>query len=96
MDAGHSVHRADQPLLEVHQVDVGGEGVEEDEGGVPEEGPGGDADDADDEDAEDGVEIVPVLPVREPYDGGADDDNNTAQSVSQDMQEHPGDVHLPA
>ena len=85
MDAGHSVHRADQPLLEVHQVDVGGEGVEEDEGGVPEEGPGGHADDADDEEAEDGVEIVPVLPVGEPDDGGADHDGDTAQGVRQDM-----------
>ena len=85
MDAGHSVHRADQPLLEVHQVDVGGEGVQEDEGGVPEEGPGGDADDADDEEAEDGVEIVPVLPVGEPDDGGADHDGDAAQGVRQDM-----------
>ena len=85
MDAGHSVHRADQPLLEVHQVDVGGEGVEEDEGGVPEEGPGGHADDADYEEAEEGVEIVPVLPVGEPDHGGADHDGDTAQSVRQDM-----------
>ena len=96
VDAGDPLHWGDQPLLQVHQVDVGGDGVEEDEGGVPQQGPGGGADDEDDEEAEDGVEVVPVLPVWEPDDGGADHDDEAAQGVCQDMQEHPGDVHLPA
>ena len=94
MNIGHCLDCSDQTLLQVQQVDVGGDGVEEDQGGVPEEGPGGDADDEDDDEAEDGVEVVPVRPVREGDHGGADHDDDAAEGVRQNVQEHPGNVHL--
>ena len=94
VDAGHTGHRLDQIPLQLHEVDVAGDGVEEDEGGVPEQRPGGDHDDADNDQAEHGVQVVFVLPVSQHDHQGRDDDGEAAQGVGQDVQEHPRDVHL--
>ena len=96
VDAGDARDALHQVGLQLGQVNVGRDGVEEDEGGVPEERPGGHADDDHDEEGEDGVEVVPVLPICQPDDGGADHHHHTAQSVSHHVQEDTADVHLRA
>ena len=93
VDGGDSFHRGHQPGLKVKQVDVGRDGVEEDQGGVPEQRPGAGQDDQDNHQGEDGVQVEPVLPVSEHDHQGGDADHNTAQGVCQHVEEHAGDVH---
>ena len=75
-------------------IDVVGDGVEEDEGGLCEERPGAGADQEDDHEGEDGVEIVLVLPVGQPDHGGADQDHHAAESVRQNVEEDAVDIEL--
>ena len=94
VDAGDALDSLDEVGLELGQVNVGRDGVEEDQGGVPEEGPGGDADDDHDDEGEDGVQVVFILPVSQPDDRGADHHHYGAQCVRHDVQEDTTDVHL--
>ena len=93
VDGTNSCHCGHQPGLEVQQVDVGGDGVEEDQGGVPEQWPGAHQDDQHDHQGEDGVQVEPVLPVGEHDHQGGDADHHTAQRVCQHMEEDTSDVH---
>ena len=96
VDGSHARHLGHQPRLQVQQVDVRGDGVEEDEGGVPEERPGAHQDDDHDDQGEDGVQVVLVLPLCEHDDQGGDAHHHAAQGVRQHVEEHPGDVHAVA
>ena len=84
----------DEARPELWCVHMRRSGVEEDEDGVSEQGPGAEADEEHDHQAEDGVQVVPVLPVSQPDDGGTDQDHDAAKRIRHHMQEHSLDVHL--
>ena len=63
-------------------------GVQENQGGISKERPSSHTDDNHDNQGQNRVKIVLILPIREPYDTGADHDDNTAKSISHDMQEN--------
>ena len=68
--------------------------VEEDQGGLAEEGPGAGTHQEDQQEGEDGVQVVLVLPVCQPDDGGADQDHHAAQGVRHHVEEDALDVEL--
>ena len=90
-DGGHWGY---QTRFQSSRVNVCRDGVEEDEDWLSEEGPGADADEEDDDEGEERVQVVFILPVSQPDDRGADENNDTAQGVSHDVQEHSLDVEL--
>ena len=75
-------------------IDMFWDAVEEDQGGLAEEGPGAGTHQEDQQEGEDGVQVVLVLPVCQPDDGGADQDHHTAQGVRHDVEEDALDVEL--
>ena len=70
------VHLGHQLLLEAVHLDVGGHGLEEDQGGLNQQRPDRLEDQEDQEDAEARVHIVLVFPISLPHDQGRDDDDH--------------------
>lgn len=87
--------RQQPPLYGVH-LDVCRDRLEQDERGLPEEGPHRVQDQQHEQHTQRRVYVILVLPVRQPEHSGRTYHDHRAQSVGQHVEEHPAHVHLMA